>query len=171
MKMQTQINQAAERLLEGLRSELQEYGAMLALLDQQQQAVVTRAADDVLQSVNVVNAQTAVIEQARELRETRRREAAALLAQPAEVTFADLTPRLPQKFHAAINALVRENNQLLIRVRQRARQNHLLITRSLELMQRVLNAFVPAAQPTTYTGAGKTSESRPPALPLYDAVG
>ena len=87
------------------------------------------------------------------------------------MTFVALIPQLPPKFRPAIDAVVRENNQLITRIRQRARQNHLLISRSLELMQRVLNAFVPAGQPTTYTEAGKTIENRAPAVKLYDAVG
>ena len=169
--MQTQIIEATERLLDALRQELHECGAMLALLDHQQQAVIGRASDDVLQSVATVNAQTATVEQSRQLRDTRRGELARLLAQPADATFAALVPQLPQKFRPAIEAIVRENNQLITRIRQRARQNHLLIVRSLELMQRVVNAFVPAGQPTTYTDAGKTTGNCAPALKLYDAVG
>ena len=169
--MEARITEAGERLLEALRHELHQYGEMLSLLDQQQQAVMGRAADDVLKSVTTVNEQTAAVEQARQARESRRGEIVLLLAQPADATILQIVPRLPQKYRPAIEALVRENNELLTRVRQRARQNHLLMTRSLELMQRVLNAFVPASPPTTYTDAGKTLESGPQPVSLYDAVG
>ena len=106
-----------------------------------------RSSDDALHSVTAVNAQSAAVEQSRQLRETCRGELARLLAQPADVTFVALIPQLPQKFRPAIDAIVRENDQLIARIRQRAQQNHLLIARSLEVMQRVVNAFVPAGQP------------------------
>ena len=35
---------------------------------------------------------------------------------------------------------MRENNELLVRVQQRARQNHLLLSRSVEMMQRFITA-------------------------------
>jgi flagellar biosynthesis/type III secretory pathway chaperone len=171
VKMETRITEGGERLLEALRHELHQYGEMLSLLDRQQQAVMGRAADDVLKSVTAVNEQTTAVEQARQVREARRADVAVLLAQPADATILQIVERLPQKYRPAIEALVRENNELLTRVRQRARQNHLLMTRSLELMQRVLNAFVPAAAPTTYTDAGKTIESGAQPVSLYDAVG
>jgi flagellar biosynthesis/type III secretory pathway chaperone len=70
-----------------------------------------------------------------------------------------------------VEALVRENNELLIRVQQRARQNHLLLSRSLELMQQFIHALVPASLPTTYDGAGQVSSAHRPNQPLYEAVG
>ena len=171
MNMETRVLSAAERLLEALRAELQEYGGLLASLDQQQQAVIGRAGDDVLQSVGAVNDRAVAVERARQTRQGCSEELAQLLGQPADADLASITAHLPQKFRPAVQALVRENNQLLVRVRQRARQNHLLISRSMELMQRVLNAFVPSGLCTTYSERGKQIESAPPTMPLYDAVG
>ena len=144
--MPAQVIQATEQLLDALRKELHECGAMLALLDRQQ-AVASRSGDDVLRWVTAVNAQSAAVERSRHLREMRRSELARLLAQPEDATFVVLVPQLPQTFRPAIDAVVRENEQLIARIRTRVRQNHLLIARSLEVMQHVINAFVPAPQP------------------------
>jgi hypothetical protein len=55
-------------------------------------------------------------------------------------------------------------------VRQRARQNHVLLSRSVELMQQFINSFCAVGVPT-YNEMGTMTP--PPALgrPLYEAVG
>ena len=59
--------------------------------------------------------------------------------------FADLIPLLPADYRPLLQALVEENNELLVRVRQRARQNHLMLRRSVELMQELLNTLAAVA--------------------------
>ena len=101
----------------------------------------------------------------------RQQEIGQALRKPEAAAFADLMPLLPEKFRPAVEALVRENNELLVRVQQRARQNHLLLSRSVELMQRFMHALIPASQPTTYNGAGSVDGGLPQTQPLYEAVG
>src|SRR6267143_1842013 len=55
-----------ERLIECLRSELQQYGEMLALLDQQQANVVRRVADDLLITAAAIDTQSAAVQKARQ---------------------------------------------------------------------------------------------------------
>jgi flagellar biosynthesis/type III secretory pathway chaperone len=50
---------------------------------------------------------------------------------------------------------VQENNELLVRVQQRARQNHLLLSRAVDLMQRFINTLTPTPPPTTYNDIGR----------------
>ncbi|MEN9573753.1 MAG: hypothetical protein RL514_1608 [Verrucomicrobiota bacterium] len=160
-----------QRLIEALRDELQQYGEMLALLDQQQDQVCTRATDDLLPTVAHLHEQSTVVQGARRQREECRAAVARTLGQHDEAPFADLIPRLPAPFRPLVQALVDENNDLLRRVQQRARQNHFLLSRSVELMQNVIGSLVPQARPLTYGHAGTMA---PPALParmLYDAVG
>ncbi|HYG34578.1 MAG TPA: flagellar export chaperone FlgN, partial [Clostridia bacterium] len=121
-------------LIEALRHELQQYGEMLARLDQQQESIMSRAADDVLASVAAVQSQGVAIQEARRAREYTQRELAGYFHQPEETTLGDLTERMPSDYRPLVRALVEENNQLLARVHQRARQNHLLLRRSLDLM-------------------------------------
>ena len=70
-----------------------------------------------------------------------------------------------------MDALVRENNELLVRVQQRVRQNHLLLSHCVELMQQLINSIFPGVAPTTYDGSGHIPAAQVPPSPLYQAVG
>jgi flagellar biosynthesis/type III secretory pathway chaperone len=142
------------QLVEALRAELQQYGELLALLDQEQNCVLERAADNLLQTVAAIHAQGGAVEAARARRESRRRTLASHLGLAADAPFGDILPRLPEDYRPLIQALVEENNRLLVRVQQRARQNHLLLTRSLEIMQRFLSSLFAAGQTPIYGGDG-----------------
>jgi flagellar biosynthesis/type III secretory pathway chaperone len=158
-------------LIEALREELKQYGEMLALLDQQQQLVMRRQVGELPDNVNCVNAQAGVIAAARQEREQRQRYLARLLNQPETAAFAVLIPLLPEDYRPLVDALVRENNELLIRVQQRVRQNHLLLSHCVELMQQLINSIFPGVPPTTYDGSGRIPAAQIPPAPLYQAVG
>ncbi len=160
-----------ERLIECLRSELQQYGEMLALLDQQQANVVRRVADDLLITAAAIDTQSAAVQKARQERESYQSDLAQDLLPPGKATLAALTQLLPAKYRPLVQALVHENNQLLFRVRQRAHQNHILITRSMQLMQRLIATLVPVQQTPVYDGQGHLSAPAPRGSALYEAVG
>ena len=158
-------------LMAALRHELKQYGEILALLEQQQEHVLARAADDVLQSVGAINGQMKNIQTARQEREQCQNEVAALLSPDGAPSFVHLMPLLPEPYRAAIAALVRENNDLLGRVQRRARQNHLLLCRSLEMMRQFINTLLPVAPTKTYNGGGHLQPVDQPVQALYQAVG
>ena len=62
-----------ENLIEALRNELQQYGEMLALLDQQQEMVLQQRTDDVLHSISAIDSQSAAIQAARANRQLAQR--------------------------------------------------------------------------------------------------
>src|ERR1039458_926779 len=113
-----------EPLIAALREEMQHYGEMLALLDQQQEQVKARSAGEIFQSISLIQAQAAAIQGARQHREKCRGATALACRQPENAPFTDLIPILPSDYRPLLRALVDENNHLLRRVRQRARQNH-----------------------------------------------
>ena len=158
-------------LIESLRLELQQYGEMLALLDQQQELVVVRASDDLLRTVASINKQSTAIQSARQHRQSCQREMARLLERSTEAAFLDLIPLLPEEYRPLLRALIDENNELLLRVQQRARQNHLLLNRSLDLMQRFINTLAPGSRMPTYDGMGHLFPAALGARPIYEAVG
>jgi flagellar biosynthesis/type III secretory pathway chaperone len=160
-----------EPLIAALRDELQHYGEMLALLDRQQEQVKARSADEIFQSISLIQAQAAAIQAARQHREQCRGDAALACRQPENAPFTDLIPLLPSDYRPLLRALVDENNQLLGRVRQRARQNHVLLRRSVELMQELLRTLFPARQTSVYNGNGHKSGQVLNARPIYNAVG
>lgn len=158
-------------LIEALREELKEYGEMLALLDQEQTMVMNRQTQDLLQCVAAINTQTEHVAAARGEREQRQRDIARLLGLAEDTPFTDIIPLLPADYRPLIQALVQENNDSLLRIRQRARQNHLLLGRVMELMQRFLGSLFPGTHPPTYTETGHLVGAGLPQRPFYDAVG
>ena len=168
MKEETE---SIQPLIAALREELQQYGEMLALLDRQQEQVKARSSDEIFQSISLIQAQGAAILAARQHREQCRGAAALACRQPENAPFTDLIPLLPPDYRPLLRALVDENNQLLGRVRQRARQNHVLLRRSVELMQELLRTLFPARQTSVYNGSGHKRGQVLAARPLYNAVG
>jgi flagellar biosynthesis/type III secretory pathway chaperone len=163
--------QSIKLLIDALREELQNYGEMLALLDRQQAYLIARDASEVFQSISLIKAQGAAIQHSRASREESRRVVAVDAQLAPETGFNDLIPLLPADYQPLLQALVAENNELLMRVRRRARQNHLMLRRSVELMQELLNSLMPTRQNSIYDGTGSRPAYAPAARQLYEAVG
>jgi hypothetical protein len=160
-----------EQLIEALREELQQYGEMLALLDQQQDQIVRRAASDILFSVDQVNAQCETIQRVRDHRLDCQRELAERFQLPQGATLVDLIKKLLPKYQPLVQALLQENNRLLFKVQQRARQNHLLFSHSLKMMEQVIASLLPCTATTVYNGGGGLATPVFAGKSLYEAVG
>ena len=158
-------------LISALRQELEQYGEMLALLECQQQQIAARCADEVYQSISPIKLQGLEIQKARSHREECRACLAESLQQSRDLAFAELVPLLPADCQPLLCALVQENNELLVRVRQRTRQNHLRLSRSIELMQGLINSLFPAPASRVYNGRGSMKARRLSPWAIYEAVG
>jgi flagellar biosynthesis/type III secretory pathway chaperone len=165
------MTNSTQKLISALREELKDYGEMLALLDRQQNSIMTRASQEVFQSISIIKAQSDALQNARALREECRRATAAAAARAPDISFEELIETLPAEYRPLLSALVDENNQLLMRVRQRARQNHLLLHRSVELMQGVLNTLFPSRQSSVYNDRGSLSAEAADPRRFCNAVG
>ena len=164
------MNELLQNFVESLREELKQYGELLALLDAQQEQVVRRLADELGETVSAINSQGEVIQAARRERDQRRRELARSLLLPDETRIAQVIPALPGSYRPLVSALVSENNHLLARVQQRARRNHILLSRSLELMGQFINSLCAVGVPT-YNHAGTMAPALSSGRALYEAVG
>lgn len=151
-------------LIEALRNELRQYGEMLARLDEQQDSIMRRVADDILATVGSVREQGEILQGVRRERESRQRQLARHLRQSESVGLLDLIDKMPPDYRPLARALMDENNELLARVQQRARQNHLLLRRSLDLMQQLLHSLIPSGHSSVYDQQGQTSGPEPAAL-------
>jgi flagellar biosynthesis/type III secretory pathway chaperone len=165
------MNDLLHNLIEALREELKQYGEMLAVLEQQQDSVVRRRTDDLLQNVAGINAQAEVITAVRHEREQRQRKVALMLNLPEGAGFAAIIPLLPADYRPLVGALVQENNALLVRVQQRTRQNHLLLSHAVELMQQLISAVFPGGGPKTYDRNGRLPANSLPSHSIYERVG
>lgn len=145
-------NEPLDHLIEGLREELTQYGEMLALLDQQQEAVMTRSSNEVFRTTSCIDSQAELIAACRRAREGCQRALASIL-NTTDTSFATLLPLLPSDYRPLVSALVQENNHLLVRAQQRARQNQLILSRSLDLMRHLLGTLSGTGS-TLYDGSG-----------------
>ena len=165
------MNDTLENLIAALREELQHYGEMLALLDQQQESAINRLADEMFAATSAIQSQAAVLQATRRAREQCLRTQARELCVSETSTFVEVIPLLPADYRPLVQSLVDENNSLLQRVQQRARQNHLVLSRSVDLMQRFLGQIFPARETQVYNEHGSRQSHALPSPPLYEAVG
>ena len=131
------MNESLNNLIEALREELKQYGEMLALLDQEQELVMHRHTMGISPCVAAIHSQADTLRAVRQEREQRRRDLARNLQLSEQISFEELIGHLPPQYQPLSQALVQENRELLMRVQQRARQNHLLLSRMVELMQKL----------------------------------
>jgi flagellar biosynthesis/type III secretory pathway chaperone len=165
------MTEAIGKIIDALREELTHYGEMLALLDQQQESAINRATDQMFTATSAIERQAALMEATRRNREQRQRALAVKLCVTETSTFVELIALLPPEYRPLMQSLVDENNSLLLRVQQRARQNHLVLSRSVELMQRFLGTLLPARETQVYNEHGNRQLHNPPPPPLYESVG
>ena len=144
-----------EQLIERLRDELKQYGELLALLDQQQELVMKRDADGIQSTAEQIDQQSTVLE---ELKSTRK-EVQSKLARSVELetvdSFEEIIPLLPREYQPLISALVEDNNHSIQRIGRLARQNHLLLTRSIEMVGSLIRSVCPDQTPSVYNGSGE----------------
>jgi flagellar biosynthesis/type III secretory pathway chaperone len=164
------MNDPLPRLIESLREELKQYGHLLLLLDEQQEDIIRRQNEALLDTTAAIQEQGAAIQTARHEREAIQRELAAALPAATEPSLLALTPLLPADYRPLLEALVQENHQLLHRVRQRAHQNHLLLRRSLELLDQFLQTLAPTGPPV-YDGTGGLQAGPSRGVAFYEALG
>jgi flagellar biosynthesis/type III secretory pathway chaperone len=161
------MNELLQNLINSLREELKQYGELLALLDAQQEHVIHRMTEEMLAAVCALQNQGEAIRAARLEREQRQRELAQSLRLPSETGMGSLVRELPNAYQPLVRALVEENNELLVRVRQRARQNHVLMSRAVEMMGQFMSSFCGVSAPT-YNPDGVLSGCA--SRPLYESV-
>jgi flagellar biosynthesis/type III secretory pathway chaperone len=156
-------------LVDLLRAELAGYGGLLALFDEQQALLWRRevqAVADTSLAIEQIAAETA---RHRLERETWVARFAAAHDRPADSTLRSLLALFPEDQQPLLGALIDEINHLLHRVRRRARQNHSILARAVELHRDALASLHPAARPRTYAPSGRVGSVTGPAATLQAA--
>ena len=159
-----------DKLVRDLREELIQYGELLSLLEQQQEMIVNRSADELIQNLTSIHAQMAEIAKARGCREQCRNELAVSLDLDGELPIKEMYSSFPVEYQSLIQALVDEVNELLIKANQRLRQNHLLLSRSLEFMQKLIQSLFPTQAGQTYDQSGLIGSAYVPQRTTYEIL-
>lgn len=144
-------------LADALRKEVEEYGGLLNLFDQQQAALLRRDADSVLTAVGSIESQIKTIDQCRKDREAVARDCCAQIGQAIDLPLRTLVHHFAEPVQPLLNALIEEVNSLIIRAKRRAQQNQMLLSRSIEVTQQILQRLHPTGISKTYSAKGQVS--------------
>jgi flagellar biosynthesis/type III secretory pathway chaperone len=159
--MMDEVVEPTELLVELLRSEAVEYGGLLALLEDQQKAVVERAPNRVVELNTAITDQMRVIQMRREAREKFIEHLAITLKRSPDSSLCELLCFFRQPIQPLIEALIAEINHLVTRARRRAQQNEMLLGRSIEVMQGVLHRLNPETMQMVYGSDGRSFSGIP----------
>jgi flagellar biosynthesis/type III secretory pathway chaperone len=146
-----------EFVAECLRAELADYGGLLGLFAEQQQRLFRREPDAVLRLAGEIEAQARALAECRTRRERAVSAFAARHARPANSSLRSLLPLIEPAARPLLEALIHEVNTLLHRLRRASRHNHVLLSRTVEVHQEVLQELRPHAFTKTYSPAGRVS--------------
>jgi len=161
-----------EPLVEILRNELQEYGGLFNLLGQQQDRIIERKPDAVLSINDEIEIQTRTVADLRGRREAFVDDLLVRVEQPAPGSLRKLIPHLPDFVQPLVEALMTDINHMVRRNRHKARQNHLLLSRAVQLTEETLRVLQPENFTRTYGRTGRaTLPTRAAAVSRYNAQG
>lgn len=143
-----------EIITESLRNELQEYGALLGLFADQQANLLRRDATAVLELATSIEEQVQTMQYCRERREEATLKFAAENRQPSSATLRQLLAYFPAEVQPLLQALIDEINHLIHRIRRGARQNQVMLSRTVEAHEEALRTLRPDLYPKTYSRRG-----------------
>lgn len=142
-----------------LRNELVEYGGLLNLLEQQQQRIIARDPEQVMQLGAQVERQALALAECRNQREAAVSAFAREQHAKPSSTLRALLPLIEPDARPLLEALITEVNRLLHRVRRTSCHNHTLLARTVEIHQQALQTLRPGDFTQTYSAAGRVSLS------------
>lgn len=151
------MNYTWNHIADCLRHEVAEYGALFSLYEDQQSRLFKHDADSVLRLGGDIEVQVRVLHDCRRQREATVAGYAGANGQPSSATIRALFPTFPQDACPLIEALIKEINVLIHRVRRIARHNHMLLARTVELRQQILRQLLPGTFSQTYSPKGRLS--------------
>ncbi len=148
-----------EPLVDVLRDELQEYGGLYNLLDRQQEEIFRREPDVVIETNEEIEHYMAGMGELR----LKREEMVGALAErydcDKDLSLKKLIPELPEFARPLLQALVDDVNHMVDKTRRKARQNFLLLSRTMELTQETIRSLQPDQYTKTYSKKGRVGMS------------
>jgi len=143
-----------EDLLGLLRDELQEYGGLIGLLSAQQQSILNRKPESLMELNQSVQTQM----EASQILHSRRKGFVSTLAEkfgePKSSTLSELVDHFPDVTKPMFYSLIEEINNLILQVRKKIEQNQRLLMRLSEVTDQILSVTDPASQTKTYNRKG-----------------
>ena len=153
--LEVTLAQPWDAVVVALRDEMQEYGGLLGLLEEQQRQIFAHDAEALLGIVVRLEQQSGILRERRTVREQAVRAYAATRGHPREHSLRRLLPEFAADIRPLLEALLEEINHLILRARRRTRQNQMLLARLLALHRRLFPALAPDIGPRTYSRRGQ----------------
>lgn len=148
-----------DEITRALRAELQEYGGLVELLEDQQQAILRGEPEAFIDIGTAVHEQVTLLGAHRSCREKSVQHFARSVRQPETTSVSDLIAHMPSSAGGMIRALVEEINALITRTQRRLRQNHLLLARCVSMAQQSVVMAGGGEVVSTYGRAGSVKHS------------
>ncbi len=146
-------------LVKLLREEVQEYGGLHNLLDRQQSEIFNRESDLVMLTNDDIESQMGMMGALRQKRESKVRSMAEQCNCDPELSLKNMLPHFPEFIRPLLEALIDEVNAMVSRTRRKARQNYLLLSRTMEITQEALRMTEPGNFSKTYSREGHVGMS------------
>lgn len=144
-----------ETLADAFRNEVQEYGGLLNLFDQQQEAILRRDPDMVLAVADLLESQVETVDKFLHEREAVGKQLAERCDRPPDIPLSELISDSPEPMRPLLFALIEEVNSLVFRTKRRARQNQMLLFRSIDVSRQILQRLNPGEVVQTYSSKGQ----------------
>lgn len=125
--------------IDALRSELQQYGALLALLEVQDGC----PSNSLLSLTREIETLSRALDTAQNCRASSQKQLACALGIADHTALPKILPSLPEEYRPLVSALAYEVNELLLRLQHCAELNRAHLQQSLELLQRIVTDSSP----------------------------
>jgi len=143
-----------EELLVLLRDELQEYGGLVGLLSAQQQSILNRRPESLLEINQSVQTQMEASQMLQRRRQGFVSSLASSYGKPDESTLSELVPHFPDVTQPMFQSIIDEINSLISQIRRKIEQNQRLLTRLTEVTDQILGVTDPGSHSKTYDKSG-----------------
>ena len=143
-----------EDLLSLLRDELQEYGGLIGLLSAQQQSILNRRTDSLMELNQSVQTQMEASQILHKRREGYVSDLAKLYGESKNSSLSEIVDYFPDVTQPMFHSIIDEINNLISQVRSKIEQNQRLLLRLSEVTDQILSVTDPSSQTKTYTRDG-----------------
>jgi flagellar biosynthesis/type III secretory pathway chaperone len=154
-----------------LRQELSEYGGLLNLFEEQQRALFDRDAAKVLQLSSLIERQVQVMQDCRGQREGLVVAFATANGRAPDSTLRSLIPIFESHLRPLLEAMVKEVNVLIHRIRRASQHNRILLASAVDSHQQTLRALRPDVFAQTYAPNGHARLSLAQPAPVFKTAG
>ena len=143
-----------ECLVDALRLELQEYGGLLNLLEEQQKGILGRDSECLLSLNKAIEEQMEKTNRLRHERERLAEDTTEKYELDKDACLSELVSLFPEPAKPLLQALIERINAMLERIKHKTGQNRMLLARAYELIEEIMHTLQPGGITKTYNREG-----------------